>query len=166
MNIRLDHQQIQQQITGLLLAYPEMADDEVLRMDMISGETGAFEFLDILVRHIEDSKALEEGTALRIKELSERKSRFERRQEALRSLAFKIMQTGDIKKAELPIATLSVRNGTAKVVIHDEAVLPADCVRTTIAPDKAAIKEKLSAGHDVPGAYLSNGEPSLTIRVK
>jgi hypothetical protein len=143
-----------------------MAEDDVLRMDAIAGETEALEFLDLIVRQIEDTKALEEGTAARIKELSERKSRFERRQEALRALCFKIMQTGDIKKAELSIATLSIRAGTAKVVIHDEAALPLDCVKTSITPDKTAIKEKLQGGATVAGAYLSNGEPTLSIRVK
>lgn len=164
--MRLNPQIIQQQITGLLLQYPEMADDDALRINMIEAETEALEFLDTVVRQIEESKILEEGTALRIQELSERKSRFERRQEALRSLCFKIMQTGDIKKAELSTATLSIRNNPPKVMIHDEAALPPDCVKTTVSPDKTAIKNKLQAGEAVPGAFLSNSEPSLSLRVK
>ncbi len=166
MNMRLDPIAIQQQIANLLLQFPELEQDEILRGDSIEAETEAFDFLASIVRRIEDTTALEEGAALRIKELSERKSRFERRTEALRALAFKVMQTADIKKAELACATLSVRNGAAKVIIHAEGALPADCLKTTVAPDMAAIKEKLAAGQPVPGAYMSNGEPTLSVRIK
>lgn len=164
--MRLNPEIIQQQITGLLLEYPELAEDEVLRADMIEAETLALEFLAEVVRRIEDTKALEEGTAARVKELQERKARFDRRIEALRALAFKVMNTADIKKAELSTATLSIRNGTPQVVVHDEASLPPDCIKTVTSPDKTAIKDKLKAGEDVPGAYLQNSNASLSIRVK
>jgi hypothetical protein len=166
MNMRIDPEQVRQQISNLLLQFPDLAEDELLRTDMIEAETEAFDFLAQIVTRIEDTEALSEGTAQRIKELSERKGRFEQRKEALRYLAFKIMTAADIKKAELPCATLSVRNGAAKVVVHDEASLPADCIKTVTSPDKAAIKDLLASGRSVPGAYLSNGEPSLSIRVK
>jgi hypothetical protein len=157
---------IQQQINNLLLNYPELAEDEILRADMIEAETDANEFLSQVVRAIGANKVLATGTKAYIDELSERKARIERRDEALRSVALKIMQTADLKKAELPEATLSIRNGTPKVVIIDETALPPDCVRTTVSPDKTAIKEKLSSGQAVPGAEMSNGEPTLSIRVK
>lgn len=166
--MRLDPQIIQQQIANLVLQYPDLADDEVLRADMVEGETEAFDFLSAIVRQIGDSQALAAGTKAYIDELSERRFRIERREEALRSLAFKVMSFADIKKAELPEATLSVRNGAAKVIIHDEAALPADCVKTvtSTSPDKAAIKERLASGRDVPGAYLQNSDATLSIRVK
>jgi sugar-specific transcriptional regulator TrmB len=166
MNPRLDPQIIQQQIAGLLIEFPELAEDDILRADMIEGETQAIEFLAEIVRRIEDTAALRDGVAERIRELAERKSRFERRVEALRSMAFKVMNTADLKKVELPTATLSIRNGAPQVVIHDSNSLPADCLRIKTEPDKTAIKEKLKAGGVVPGAYLSNSEPTLSIRVK
>lgn len=164
--MRLNPEIVQQQITSLLLEYPELETDEILRLDMIAGETLALEFLDDVVRRIEDARALEQGTAERVKELQERKSRFARRIDGLRALAFKVMNTADIKKAELSTATLSIRNGAPQVIVHDEASLPVDCVKTKIEPDKAAIKSKLQAGDDVPGAYLSNAEPTLSVRVR
>lgn len=163
---RLNLEVVQQQITGLLLEFPELAEDEVLRRDMVEAETMTLEFLDQVIRRIEDTKALEEGTATRIKELQERKARFERRIEGLRALCFKVMNHADIKKAELSMATLSIRNGAPQVVVHDEASLPADCIKIVTSPDKAKITDKLKAGDAVPGAYLSNAEPSLSIRVK
>lgn len=164
--MRLNPDIVRQQIAGLLLEYPELETDEILRADMIEAETLTMEFLSEMVHRIEDSTAISEGTAERIKELSERKSRIERRIEGLRALCFKIMNTADIKKAELPCATLSIRNTPPKVIVHDEAALPADCLRTTITPDKTAIKDKFKAGETVPGAYLTNAEPVLSLRVK
>src|SRR3989304_4693464 len=122
--MRLDPSIIRQQISNLLTSYPELAEDEQLRADMIEGETDAQAFLTKIVRKIEDAEALCEGTAARIKELSERKARFERRQEALRDLAHKIMSAADLRKIELAIATLSIRTVPPKVIIIDEAALP------------------------------------------
>lgn len=164
--MRLDPMHIQQQINNLLLTYPELAEDDVLRVDMIEGETDAFEYLSHIVRNIGETKALASGISDWKKTLDERLTRFERREEAFRSLAFKIMQAADIKKAELPEATLSIRNGTPKVVITDETALPGACLKTTVTPDKTAIKEMITNGVSVPGALMSNGEPSLSIRVK
>jgi hypothetical protein len=166
MNPRLDPQIIQQQIAGLLIEFPELCEDEILRADMIEGETQAIEFLAEIVRRIEDAEAMQEGIAARVREMNERKARFERRIEGLRAMAFKVMNTADLKKVELPTATLSIRNGASQVVIHDSTTLPADCLRIKAEPDKVAIKEKLKAGGNVPGAYLSNSEPTLSIRVK
>lgn len=166
--MRLDPQIIAQQISQLFLQYPQLAEDEILRSDTIEGETDAFEFLASIICMIEDAKALADGTGNRIDDLQARKGRFEHRIEALRSLAFKIMQAAELKKAELPCATLSVRAGTPKVIITEEGHLPESCVKVTVTrvPDKTAIKDALLQGENVPGACLSNAEPSLTIRVK
>jgi hypothetical protein len=164
--MRLNPQQVQQDIANLLLQYPELAEDEVLRTDMIEGKTDAFDFLSQVIRRIGERQSLANAAGEYAKEISERKARLERGVEALRSLVFKIMSAGDLKKAELPEATLSIRNGTPRVIVTDEAVLPPDCIRMTVSPDKTVIKEKLTAGQSVPGAELSNGEPSLAIRIK
>lgn len=157
---------IQQEIANLILLYPELEGDEQLRSDMIEAETDAHQFLTMLVRRIGETGALSEGTALYIKDLVERKARFERRIEALRSLAFKIMNAADVRKVELSEATLSIRAGTPKVILTDEKLLPDDCVQVVRNPDKATIKLKLAAGGMIPGAVLSNAEPSLSIRIK
>lgn len=163
---RLDPDVIRQQIGNLLAQFPELAEDEQLRADSIEGETDAFEFLASLIRRIEDAKALSEGVQGRIQELTERASRFDRRQDAFRSLAFKIMQAADLQKAELPCATLLVRNVPPKVIVTDETRLPDILCKITRAPDKKRIKELLDVGEAVPGCELSNGDTSLTIRVK
>ena len=82
--MRLDVKYIQDQITALLLAHPELVEDEVLRADSIEGQTGTFEFLSRIVRLIGSTQAIISGTAEYIGELQERKARLERREQALR----------------------------------------------------------------------------------
>lgn len=164
--MRLDPNIVQQQISNLRLQFPELADDDVLRADTIEGETDAHEFLTRIVHMIDDARALSDGTDGRMKELQARRDRFDRRIEAFRSLAFKIMSAADLPKVELPIATLSIRTGTPKVIITDESKLPPEFTITKIEPNKKAIKEALSNATLVPGAELSNAEPTIAIRVK
>ena len=54
--------------------------------------------------------------------------------------------------------------GPQSVEIVDEGLLPEEFFRITKTPNKTLIGEKLKAGEDVPGAQLSNGGESLTIR--
>ena len=164
--MNLDPRIVQQEIANLLLQYPELQEDDQLRVDMIEGETEAFSLLSRIVRMIGENKALAEGIDRYVLELQKRSARIERRVEAFRSLAVKIMEYGAIKKAELPEATLSIRPGTPKVIVTDEALLPDKCVRIKREPDKTTIKDLLSKGAQIPGAVLSNSEPSLSIRIK
>lgn len=62
--------------------------------------------------------------------------------------------------------TVSIASAPAAVVITDAGAIPAAYIRTTEAPDKAAIRKAIEAGEDVPGAVLSrgNGAPVLSIR--
>jgi hypothetical protein len=71
-----------------------------------------------------------------------------------------------VKKVELRQATLSIRAGTPRVIITDEARLPEDCIRIKREPDKVAIKEHLARGEPVAGAEMSNREEVLAVRIK
>lgn len=164
--MRLDPNTVRQQITTLLLKYPELQEDDILRADMIEGETETYDLLSQIVRKIGDAQALAEGTKQYIQQLTERKARIERREESLRLLAFNIMQSGEIKKAELPEGTLSIRNGTPKVIITDEKALPDAFLNFVATPSKTTIKEAIGRGESVPGACLSNAEPCLMLKVK
>jgi len=91
---------------------------------------------------------------------------FERREQALRTLIFTIMTTANLRKAELPEATVSVRNGTPKVVIVNEKEIPDEFMRIKKEPDKQRLRAALSAHENVAGAALSNAEPTLAIYVR
>jgi hypothetical protein len=141
-------------------------EDEVLRSDSIEAETGAFEFMSALVRKIGATQAIASGTADYIGELQERKARLERREQSLRTLIAKVLNTAEIKKAELPEATVSIRPGVPMVVIINEHEISLDFMRIKKEPDKLRIKAVLGAGGNVAGTALSNAEPTLAIHVK
>ena len=163
---RLDLHSIRHAITALLAANPELDEDEVLRTDMIEGETLAFDFIAELVRKIGTTQAIAAGTAEYIGQLQERKARLERREHSLRTLIAKVMNTAQITKAELSEATVSIRAGVPKVVIIDEQQIPGEFWRIKKEPDKTRIKAVLQTGNDVPGTALSNSEPILAIHIK
>jgi hypothetical protein len=82
----------------------------------------------------------------------------------MRALAFNIMQDADIKKLELTQRTLSIRLGTPKVIITDEAALPDRLCRIKREPDKLLIRKHLESGAvGLVGATLSNAEPVLMV---
>ena len=162
----LDPQIIHHQIANLLVSFPELAEDEDSWSMALASETELDELLTKLIAMIEDSNVLIDGTAIRMEELKARQDRFKRRIEAFRALIFKLMEAAEIKKRELPLGTLSIRAGTPKVIITDPLEVPVTFCRTEVSPDKKKIKEALELGFDVPGAVMSNGEASLSVRVK
>ncbi len=156
---------VRHQVELLLISHPELADDEVLRADVLEGETDLHAALSKLVRLIGETQAMRDGLAAYVTTLRARDTRLERRGEALRGLIFKLMQIADLKKVPLPEATLSVRNGTRSVVITDESKIPEQFIRIKREPNRTAIKEAIDEGAHVEGCELSNGESGLTIRM-
>lgn len=165
--MRLDPHAVKLQVTALKLAHPDLAEDDEAWLLSLESETDINELLTAVVRRIEDSKALVIGTKDRFDELKARKDRFEARVESLRNLAFKIMTTADLPKAELPEATLSIRKGQPSIIGEPDADrLPDELCKIKREPNRAAIKEALQNGQAVPGCELSNGQPSISIRIK
>lgn len=165
---RLDPAYVRQQIDLLRSQWPEIWDDPdgALLTDTLEGETNLLEFLTGHVDAMHGSENHKTSLDLRIEAYKNRAQHFAMRVEALRTLAFKLMQHANLTKLELAPATLSIRQGTPKVVITDEAALPEDCIRIKREPNKIRIKELIDQGVTVPGASLSNAEPVLAMRTK
>jgi hypothetical protein len=169
---RIDGRALQQQIANLYLDFPELRDDdEMLKLDMLEGATDLHELATVIVRAERESKALFDGTdtalGTLVEDLKARKARFKRRGQFLRAMLLKIMQAAEIKKLELPIATLSQRSSPPQIVGEpDVALLPDDLCRLTREPNRSAIREALERGDEVPGLFLSNAPPSLSIHAK
>ena len=164
--MKLDPKTVRDQITNLLLCNPELEEDEVLRADMIEGSTDVHEFLSQLVRCV--AEAEHHSTALNTWAISinVRSERFNRRIDNLRKLIKQIMDDGGLKKVPLPEATLSIRNGSPKVIITNEHELGDGWMRIKKEPDKTRIKAALMAGEHVNGAALSNSESTLAILIR
>lgn len=164
-NRRINPEIVRQQIANLFHLYPELRDDEELRLDTIEAETEANELFSSLLAVIIDADMKAVGLATYEKKFKERRQRLEHKVEKLRELVFKIMQFAEIHKIELPEATLSIRDGAQQVVITDESKIPDDLCKIERSPKKTEIKEALKSGKEIPGAELSNGAPSLAVRM-
>lgn len=164
--MRLDPAIIKQQIENLKVSFPDLLDEDDTWQLALESETDIKEYLRTVERKREDAAALEQALSLTIDALRQRKARFERREQAMRALMFSAMQWAELTRIETPEATLSIRNGTPKVLITDEGLIPDEFMRIKKEPDKILLKEALSNFEEVPGATLSNSEQVLSVRVK
>lgn len=162
MNLAL----VRQQIDNLLLLYPELAEDEFLRADMVEGSTDAHDFLRMLERRRQEAQCMVDALEDNFTQLRERQMRLERRVEAMRAMMLKVMETAALRKVQLPEATISIHNGKEKLIINDEASVPKEFCYVKYTPNKTAIKELLKAGAPCNWAAIVQGEPGVTIRTK
>ena len=165
-NNRLDPTFLRTHIEALRHTHPQIANEEDQWLLTLESETELHEFLARVVARMQDTDAKIEGIGNLIANLKARCDRFEQRSDAMRALAFKVLVQAGVKKIELAAATLSIRAGQPKVIITDETALPPNCVRIRTEPDRIAIKEQLMRGEQIPGAEMSNAEPTLAVRVK
>lgn len=159
---------LERQIEDLIASYPELAEDETLRADMIDGETDAAKILSRVVNRMQEADAMALAIVQRKNALDARHARYERESDAMRALAFRIMNAANVRKMPLPEATLSISTRAPALMISDATQLPAEftVTKTETRPDREKIKEALKAGQEVPGAYLTNGSETLSVRSK
>lgn len=149
------------------------ADDELLA-DTIEGETSLFEVVDKLLDRMRDCDVTIEGIEAVAAGLAERKRRAEEAKKRDRAMLEQAMTIAGVEKIARPTATLSLSQRAPSVLITEESDIPA---RFWIAGDpkldKKALAEAVRAHveepgeHEpIPGATLSNGAPSITIRTK
>jgi predicted RNA-binding protein len=162
-----DADQLRIVIENLVRRYPEIAEDAVLRADMLDGETEISEVLTDLIRVGEDARALRDATKQQLANLKARAERFDRRLEFSREMMAALLDVANLRKWELPEATVYLRNNPRQLVGDLNAdALPDDLVKIERSPDKAKIKDALKAGRVIEGVQLSNAAPSLVVTVK
>ena len=152
------------EIDALFVAYPDLAEDEQLRADMLEGETNLHAVLERLLTVEREANSLMAAIKQRQDDLSARRQRAERRKDAMRGLMLRLLKAADLQKAPLTEATISVTKGRDSVEITDEALLPVSMMKVVSNPDKTAIKAAMDAGKAVPGAQLKTGEATLSVR--
>lgn len=159
---------LEREIDALLIDYPELTEDETLRADMIEGSTDAMKILGRVVEHMQEAEAMAAAVAKRVADLSSRQESFNRKGDAMRKLALRIMNAANLRKMHLPEATLSIRAVAPSIVITDATQLPEEftVTKTETRPDRQKIKEALQEGKIIPGACLSNGSETLSVRSK
>lgn len=166
MNLHMDAAFLRAEISRLIDANPELAEDEMLREDMLAGETE----IEAIIARALDERREAETLAAAVKEredaLASRRARFEKKAAAMRSLIKSIMQAADLPKITLPEATISLQSPRASVNVTDLDAIPQGYFRLKKEADKTALKKALEAGEEIPGAELALGDETLSIRVK
>lgn len=140
-------------------------DDETIR-DTLEGETGLHEAIAKVMGLIREDEVLIAGISEIEKSLSSRKSRLEARVERLRGAIEEGMRVGELKKLQLPEATLSLREIQPKVIVQDETQIPAEYFDPQPPKlNKKALNDAVLRDNVlVSGVTLSNKTTSLSIR--
>jgi hypothetical protein len=121
-----------------------------------------------LVRAILDAKASDAAATTRLTDLTARRTRFKRQEQAYRGALFAAMDALGLRRFADVEATVVVSDGRPKVIVTDIDALPAGYVQTTTInkPDLDLIEAALERGETVPGATHANGTPTLIVRSK
>jgi len=165
-NLRFDINQLQQAIDTLLITYPELAEDAALRADMFEAETDLHQVIATLLDKAAEAKSMASAIKARMDDLLARKARYDRQEEAFRSLIQGLMERADLQKLTLPEATLSLSWRKPAPVITNEDALPDALCRFIRKPDMAAVKTAVEVGDMPPGVSMSNGRMILRVLTK
>lgn len=149
---------------SLIAEFPELAEDEQALWDTLDGINGAQDFIASLIRGSREDDAMASGIKEYEAELRARRDRLERRAKARKDAAFEMMQALGLRRLERPDFLLTVSARKPSVIITDETAIPHFLMSTKVYPNKERIAAELRQGHEVPGATLSNGGESLTVR--
>jgi hypothetical protein len=94
--------------------------------------------------------------------LSSRRKAVEKRAASLSAYVLSCMQVAGVQKIEGPRFRIAVRDNPPAVDVFDAAQVPAEFMRKPEPPppavDKAAVKDALKAGKDVPGCRMTQGK--------
>jgi hypothetical protein len=138
--------------------------DEQLILDMIEGETNLHELILKIEDNIAEHDMNAEAVSLRIAKLQDRKARFKRSSETLRTIILSAMDKAGIRKIQGEGATITVKVKPTALIVNEESVLPSNYFKTETKLDKKKLLSALKEGSEIEGAELDNGGISLQIR--
>lgn len=141
-----------------------IGDDEDMALTVVEGETTLIEAIAAAVERMAELDMLTEAIGERTASLNVRKSRLEGQHDRIKAAVMVAMQQAELRKLELPTATLSLRAVAPKCEIIDESAIPSKFFKA-VDPrlDRKAVIDALKAKEVVPGARLSNGGETLSI---
>lgn len=122
--------------------------------------------MDAIMNHVRNLEGQANTCGEEAARLSARKRSFENKADNLKAYILSCLLASGQKSLKTARNTLTVRKGTAAVVIDDVNALPDEMVevKTTVSPDKRAIKAAIEAGEDITGAHIETSPESLQVR--
>lgn len=146
-------------ITDILM---DSGCDEQTLKDTLDGEAWPLELKSqnycFAIRNLEVTA---ESIDAAIKQMKARQTAMLNRATALRERLKFCMEVANVTKIDCPHFALSIAKNPPSVDIYEPSMIPLIYMRQPEPPppavDKAAIKEALKAGKDVPGALLAQG---------
>jgi hypothetical protein len=149
-------------ITDVLM---DSGADEQTLTDTLEGEAWPLELkaqnYGFVIRNLEATAANIKDAE---KQMKARREAIEKRAAALLERLKTGLEIAGVSKLECPHFALTIKKNPPSVDVWDERQIPAQYLRTpepppppVPTPDKAAIKEAIKAGIDVPGAQVVQG---------
>lgn len=142
----------------------EALEDPDVALILAESETSLLELLDQLIEADTRDEALIYGLKAHKDTVAVRLHRLEERRASRRAILEQSLSLLERKTLERPLATLTLTERPPSLVIEEEALVPARFFDLRPALNRRLAKEALEAGEDVPGARLSNGVLTLTVR--
>ncbi len=145
--------------------FPDV-DEECLH-DTLEGLTTLTDMLAEVLRSCLEDQSLASALRVRMADMQDRLSRFEKRARKKRELVTFVMEQAGLKKLTEPDFTVSLRPSRPPLMIIDEEATPGDFWRPQAAKlDRQGLISALSAGRDIPGAVLGNPPMTISVRTK
>tara|TARA_R110000822_G_scaffold21722_8_gene68736 strand:- start:6094 stop:6606 length:513 start_codon:yes stop_codon:yes gene_type:complete len=149
---------------ALLQSMAELIVDDETAEIIIDTETTLPDAIAAALNRIDVLESHAEALSGAVDRMEARMCRFAANVATLRRSIQSAMETVNLRKLELPVATLSLRTTPRSVVIVDADQVPASYKRhPPPVPDKTLIKSAINSGLTVAGAELSNGGVTLSI---
>ncbi|SFI83733.1 siphovirus Gp157 family protein [Albimonas pacifica] len=143
----------------------DFGEDDQLVADMLEGETDFHEVAGVLLKAMFEADAQADANKALAQEYAARASVLSARSQHIKDKLASLMRATGLRKLPHALATVSVRAVAPSLIYDGEpSCLPEDLRREKIEADKTAIKKALEAGRTVPGARLSNGGETISIR--
>jgi hypothetical protein len=144
----------------------EFGDDDDLVADMLEAETDIHDVIGKLLVAEAEADAMEAANKSLAAVYTGRASMQSARKEAVRGALWRLMDATGLRKVQHALGTLSTRAVPPSLVVEDVHELPASLQTVKVTANVAAIKAALAEGQDVPGARLTNGGETISIRRK
>lgn len=142
----------------------EALDDPEIMLILAEGETSLFSLMDRLL----EFDLVDDALAAALKQcrdtLSARLHRIEERRRSRRTIIEQALLLLECKSLERPTATITLSDRAPQLVVEEEAQIPAKFFDLKPVLNRRLTKEALLAGEEVPGARLSSGCLTLTMR--